>query len=1411
MASPIQQLSAQNFIEDQGLAKPLSKEAREIRAPLASDRSMLDAVFGEMKQMEKSDARKLQLYKIAIIIITVISLAILAAAPIVIFMGGAVWIPIVVSLIGYTLCSLSISALRQACSRIEAKYRSLAAYRQQLSNQNSSYHKTRSAKYKYFFSGPETGKHLLAKIRSGLDSTENQKESLCEYLDLAGGTYLRLQCESDVGIDSSESPWLYKCLLSVHKAKQGMFTNTKDGSVSEQLDRIASKELKQADARMLSSSDLLSLANSLKSLCGFGCKVGRNAQQSIRHFDRLYANSVNWISTSNIAEGTKLFCTQGHKVIDQAEHLFNDLTRFIDKLQQGMWATDIIKWVNRVEKTTSLDAHQIECLCEQGFALCVHEGAQPEGKALIKCLMRTLELLQNGGASTSSDHEVTHQIAALKTYYQNLCRSLHISPTASPELIVQALSKELASYLNSLGDLQGLRDQLHAAIRLAQYARTNIDACIADHPEKMSARLHCDLEKATQILARDSWGADSSCSVEVIIQEKDQLTAKINQLTAQIHQWEREYRTFYSQELRKLLLADFAKLHVDLESRIEKFYDTCLNAQELDAFIEQTKRDLDVAVQQQQSSFLPQEEVQCILSSYLALLSKLHLLQKEINTLSDKVHAEAATPFSTVLQSLSKSEAKITAQKELKKEALTAFYQAQRQEVRGSSSQYSEAALLQFGVQHFSQLLTNIEELDLVLKNLDNLSIQSVEHAFSSLFSSLNQNQLGSLNHLEEHLQLLINQQLGEPSVEGLDSAVENQELGIADSSIALEATSKKNSNYFTSRLRDLNRLLQSVKASTRSWRLGSSIVTMLISLVLIILGILFVSSEIVWLPVVLWAFAILSDLTALGLQHFVNKKASEEQKIILAQQMATGASGWTQTDFSNESIQHFARMQNILHLEGGELFLANEAISELKNPFQKRTPDSLKSLKQQFKKDSSKLNKRIRKRFGHDLSDQQKLSNVRPEQGGAAIHSLSSDPLARIDRTESFVLHHSLVYQTELCRWQREQSYNKILEQQVKSGEQQATHWQSEAIQLANQLKVIQQVIENQEQDLSSSQDASQSVDQIMNYMKVLFHPEADRNEKNAIKQLLHDLFHSESSQLLGIYRWLELKMCSSASALSHNQELLSQSTSIKNRIHSPANSAVEQEAKEHLLEIMNLPEYKPFVSLVHKKDELTRVLQDLQALKVQYELEGSLEEIPISQVQSILSRLSKYMKTIQALTPFAFNLLQGEEGKENTPKAMMHQLTELNRTLILNTSSSEQYLARRAVQQLENWGKSQLTQAPYDTLLQALLQFAQETDPQAQLSAKQELLEQLKSTPPFLLHCLMKDLQSQMSLCIYKYQKHLNTIRRYEASEELVQSKQTFLADNQDVLQNQREQIQQLLQELEEERQKLQNIDQE
>lgn len=56
---------------------PLSPEAQGLRAGLTTQQALLEAVEGELSSMEQTDLKKMRLYKIALIILTLVGLAIL--------------------------------------------------------------------------------------------------------------------------------------------------------------------------------------------------------------------------------------------------------------------------------------------------------------------------------------------------------------------------------------------------------------------------------------------------------------------------------------------------------------------------------------------------------------------------------------------------------------------------------------------------------------------------------------------------------------------------------------------------------------------------------------------------------------------------------------------------------------------------------------------------------------------------------------------------------------------------------------------------------------------------------------------------------------------------------------------------------------------------------------------------------------------------------------------------------------------------------------------------------------------------------------------------------------------------------------------------------------------------------------
>lgn len=1422
MDSPINRLSSHTLLEEQGV-KPLSQEARNVRAPLASSRSMLDAVLGEMESMETVDANKLRMYKVALVIIAIISFAITAAVPItMLFGGGALWLPVVLSIVGYTLCALSGSALRRACARIESKYRTLSVFRQQLLNQNPSYHKARSAKYSYCASGEQkTGKQLLDKIRSGLQPSKEEGDSLCEHLDLAGDSYQRLQSEASLGVHLNFGEQAYKCLSSVNKAKQGLFQIGGE-SVSEKLDHIAAQELRGVDMRMIPQSDLTGIANSLMSLCGFGAQVGRDVEKSLRAFERLHANSSSITSANTqVSAATKLFLSQGQAVISHSTAMFKELQRLVLKVQQGYWLSSVRSWLNQLqassilEPSRNLGAQAVAHLCEQGYDLCLHEGAQTEGNICIKQLIAYIQQqYQDLGSSEEQilgARLIANQLEDLENYLLDQCKRLRISSYESPDQIVESVSKDLASYLNNLGDIQGVRDQIRLAIRLGQCAKTNLENCIEGHPEKASAHLYRDLSKLSNLLAQDSWGASSSRSVAQIVQEKDGLLEEIAQVTSCLNQWGERYREFHSSQLNKLILSDFSKVYVDLETRIDAFHDTCFNSNELDAFINQTRDQLESAIQSHQNSFLTQQDVSIILEGYAGLVSELQQLEKSVIGLSKKVYAEASSPSDVIWLSLSRSAASIADMKTKKQAELQEIFKTRRQDLRDQNSSYSEHSLIANSCSNMAHLLCSLEDLDDALEYPDRLSVQSVHFAFQSLFSAMGQEQLHQMAALEEHLQLVLNRRLERTSQNETDLDSLSEEIDAAQAGETVEAAAASRSNYIQSRNKLFDQLLTTLKQSLRSFRISSSLVSAIISLAFMIVGLLAISTQALWLPIAFCTLLFASEVWSLGSQYFAKKKELDIQKAALAKHLTCGPSKMAHSDFSNESIQNFARLQDLLHLEGGELFLANETVHDFHHPLEKRRGKSLQELQLQFQKDSKKIGQKMSERFNQKTSIQQEGEEKNRGLETQTSSLLAPSPQERINIMQDRVLHHCLIYQTEMARWNQEQRYNQILKQKVALGKENVEQLRTDALLLSQQFHLVQQALtnlQNETQESSDSDQVQRDLEQVLNCMKALYHPNTSQDEKQAAKHIVNNLFNDASSvHSLAVFAGLEMEMCTEAGALDYNQHLANTSQSIKDKLHRSANVYLGLEAKETLLDLLRLPEYKPFIQFSCKKDELQRTLDLLEMLKgTDQEAEG-LESLSVNALQSALDKVSKCVAWFQELSPLAYSLLQGEGGQEDSPTAMMGQLSELNRTLALNIAASRQKLSRRAVKYLEKWGKNQLHKPQYQAIYQAMFEYVQETDDQKKSREEPLIIAQLKALPPFVLRCLMNELQAHLSLLIQQHQQHLDYEAMLAASDQFIQMKQEVMESNLEALQEQQRQMREYLQELGEEERNLQS----
>ncbi|EPP29033.1 putative transmembrane domain protein, partial [Chlamydia psittaci 84-8471/1] len=91
----------------------MSPEAQGLRAGLTTQQALLEAVEGELSSMEQTDLKKMRLYKIALIILTLVGLAILFVIPVMMIFNISLWIPVVITL-GVSLFSGLVSTKLRA-------------------------------------------------------------------------------------------------------------------------------------------------------------------------------------------------------------------------------------------------------------------------------------------------------------------------------------------------------------------------------------------------------------------------------------------------------------------------------------------------------------------------------------------------------------------------------------------------------------------------------------------------------------------------------------------------------------------------------------------------------------------------------------------------------------------------------------------------------------------------------------------------------------------------------------------------------------------------------------------------------------------------------------------------------------------------------------------------------------------------------------------------------------------------------------------------------------------------------------------------------------------------------------------------------------------------------------------------
>ncbi|AAP05358.1 membrane protein [Chlamydia caviae] len=1390
-------------------ASPLSPEATGIRASLTTQETLLHTVEREIAAMEKTDLKKMRLYKVALVILTVIGMAILFVLPVAMVFNVAIWIPIVITIGVSLVCGAVSNKLRARCQEIRLKYRSLQVYRRHLFNKHPDL--KRSTLSKYHIELPKGGslkEKLLAQLRP--DKHQNSFDggaSLDQSLGLAGEINSRYQCEALLGVDRVDNTVWEKRLTDVLNAKVELLKNNSAYAALRGLSNSALKESGLDLPSLLPGMNFIDLGKSLMSICGFGNKVGLEIRQSIDQYERMYSHSKtlsSWLY--EVSPATRVYLSQERQTVDVTLDMFTKLQTHINKMQFADWVVHFDSWQKDVcafaADPTNLDVHKK--IVSAANKLCIHEGVNQDRQVVVRNILMQIEdvIAQHQSGNIENLNRIKTSLEeSIQAEFKEMRKSLGNKHADSANLL-HGVEKEFIGYLASLGDVKLLFDKIYKCIQLGKFVRMDMEKAVQRHPDNQRIRILSSIDQLLELVNRDTWGSISAKSVEEILEEKNEIIRGLERSRQKVEQWSEKYNLFKSQKMTRIFMSDFSEGYSTIESEIDKLQKTHHKASDVSDFIDGCRSFLDTiygALGGSQN--LPtKEEITAWSEEFKALISELDSVLPDIQSAGQRIQAEGTSGKSMLLQAITSRESSLKAASKKKEAELVAAIKGRRPGPRESI-----ATLLDDSIAQMQALLGGMADLEQSLKDPNNIAVEEVVRSSDHLFSIMHDSKSSKLGDLETLLSA---------RSEGVASTAAT-ELGEAAESAAqtVSDTQKVGKNFWETRNKDLDSLLKQVQKIANKWNMGQSIVMFIAGLLLLVVSLSLLSLQMVWLPVGLSALALILQILPMFFNHVIEKKVFDVRAASLAKDMLPSTK-ILPSELDNSDVERLSRIQDILQLEGYEQAWARGVIKDIDGPLANKKDDFKKTIKD-LKSASKSLDKGIKKRFGtknlQNVVEGEKSAEVL--QPAASIQQVvqPSDParaiaiaarqhhldqliieIDRIEKEENKIVDYRLRYGVEKARYEQQSAYRHLLRRQFEEGKEQFPALEKKLVESRGMVDICAQALSQSPVSETDPQEINSKLDLLTLLIFKIYNSQDDaavRDAKNSFDALVKEA--ANRGYLQELQDALELSACLGNNDMRFDQTRREQLARLQparaasvGRVERSAVGEQELEVRKKVLDVLGIGYISPFLefssSTIYGKGSsaVQEALKELQLLKVKID---SGDEISPEEYKKAKRSLSSYLGLERKLSPLAYGRVLGDENFVKSAQ-MMREKHSLQEIVGLNTAIGRHELCSLAIKRIDKWITQRVNRGENRNLVANVLESLRACDSSGS-SANQEKIREfygkLVKLPKYVLIRIIKDFRVQSLLVTQKIQDIKELQKQFIKASCVVENRERILAE--------------------------------
>lgn len=1314
----------------------------ERRASWVTHKEITEAVENEMRAMEHADLKKLRLYKVALAILTLIGLAILFIIPVSMLFGVSLWIPVVITLGLSLLCAVSSQKLRARYEEIRLKYRALQVYHRQLVSCHMDLHGSTLSKYSFRIPKRNARSDLLAKLRPDQHTPPyDGGVSLDRSLNLSGEINTRYQCDALLGIGSREEEWR-RIFSDVVKAKSALFS---EAPAHNTLKGIAQASLQvDGSSYHLPVEGVKSFAESLMRICSYVRKVGVDVCQVIRRYEQAYHHSrtlLSWVA--HFSPVAQTYLSKSQSVVDSSLGMLDKLQTCLQRVDRASWLVLFATWQRSVyaylENPTSDSFQKSESLAHQ---LSTHDGVQKEDHAFIRDLSQACcALRDHPGDDEYRSRQQGLITSSLQEKYQEVCVSLGGEEGSSPEALEQASQQDLAQILVEIGDIQAWFDKMHVCIQLGNVTKRDIEQAMHKHPDRQRVSLLSSIDQAFRLVNKKDWGATSDKPIEEILAEKEEIIRSLESIQRQVDEWSLLYETFKSQKLSRILMKDFSDSHGQIQERILKLRNAHIESHQLDAFITQSVRDLEGAFEKigGESSLPKEEEIAEWAKEYQHLVTLLEEMHASCQAVITRVNQQGMTSGRVLLQSLKNTEGGLKKKIAAKAEELALALSAREPAHTGIASVFTQS------IAQMEEIIQGMQDFEGATSKNEDMVVEEILHSAHHLFSSLHT----SRTHLDDLSTVLASRSLPTSFSE---TAISSPSAHSVD---MIRMSQGGHKDFWQTRNRDLNRLLESVKKSVSKWNLGRTALSCVFGMILLAVSLLLLSSQIVWLPIGISAIALLLQVIPLGFDHILEKKMSEVHIASLAKNLLPSTKILA-SEFNNAHLDRLASLQDVLQLEGYEQSWAREVIQDLEgSPARKHR--GFKETVKQLKKDAEHLNSRMERRFGHDRTrGSESPPSLRMPSPQDPSEGLSSE-VAQIEAREDHIHDLRMRYNLELTRHKQNQLYCQRLQKRVEKEQGEMPALQEE-MRIANKVVATATMLLSSEEtpEYDSEELASQAEELITASARIYDQTLPDQERMEAVRKFDEILERAASHRHLMLLRDIvDLSSCVGKSKVQAEKS----SYMRMEKIREWRSIQADIEDQNHRLNQLGLSYLSPFIefstsSLFGKgRALLENALHDIRLLKIQMDAG---DEISPEHYGKVKRALDLYLAEYGRVAPLAYGEVLGDAQYQQSQR-MLREEQALHDILDLNTLIGHHDVCQLTLKRIEDWIDKQVQRPEYQTAIQSLVQEIQNTKEEQEITGNA-----IQPLPEYVLRTFVKRYHAIACLLADRLQEMQNTSTR-------------------------------------------------